>query len=133
MGVFDPAGRVAVPDSRQPQRSRRTGTPGTRISRWKAQGSLMDASGLAGLSSLHQLVLVWAAGVGACIGSFLNVVVARLPQGESIVRPRSRCPHCKTPIAWYDNLPVLSYLLLRARCRACRAPIAPRYPLVELS
>src|SRR5262249_47275060 len=68
---------------------------------------------------------------GACIGSFLNVCIHRLPAEESIVRPRSRCPGCRTPISWYDNIPVLSWLLLRARCRTCGAPIAVRYPLVE--
>lgn len=74
-----------------------------------------------------------AALVGGLVGSFLNVVIARVPAGLSVVTPRSRCPRCETPIAWYDNLPVLSWLLLRARCRACRAPISIRYPLVELA
>ena len=69
---------------------------------------------------------------GAIVGSFLNVVVARVPAGESIVHPRSRCPACRTPIAWYDNVPVLSWLLLRGRCRICRVAISFRYPLVEL-
>jgi leader peptidase (prepilin peptidase)/N-methyltransferase len=70
--------------------------------------------------------------VGAVVGSFLNVVIARVPAGESIVRPGSRCPSCRTPIAWHDNVPVLSWLLLRGRCRACKARIAWRYPLVEI-
>jgi leader peptidase (prepilin peptidase)/N-methyltransferase len=69
---------------------------------------------------------------GACIGSFLNVVVWRLPREESLLFPASHCPRCGTPLAWFDNLPLLSWLLLRARCRHCRAPIALRYPLVEL-
>ncbi len=69
--------------------------------------------------------------LGLVIGSFLNVVIARLPEGRSLVRPRSACPRCGRQIAWYDNLPVVSFLLLRARCRACRQPIAWRYPLVE--
>jgi leader peptidase (prepilin peptidase)/N-methyltransferase len=69
---------------------------------------------------------------GAIVGSFLNVVVARVPAGESIVHPRSRCPVCRTPIAWYDNVPVLSWLVLRGRCRNCRVAISFRYPLVEL-
>jgi leader peptidase (prepilin peptidase)/N-methyltransferase len=69
---------------------------------------------------------------GAIVGSFLNVVVARVPAGESIVHPRSRCPVCRTPIAWFDNVPVLSWLLLRARCRVCKTAISFRYPLVEL-
>ena len=72
-----------------------------------------------------------AALLGAVVGSFLNVVIARVPHGLSIVRPRSRCPRCETPIRWYDNVPVVSWLALRARCRACGAPISWRYPLVE--
>jgi leader peptidase (prepilin peptidase)/N-methyltransferase len=70
--------------------------------------------------------------LGAVIGSFLNVVAHRLPQGASLVRPRSHCPQCLTPIKPYDNVPVLSWLLLRGHCRACEASISPRYPIVEL-
>jgi leader peptidase (prepilin peptidase)/N-methyltransferase len=81
---------------------------------------------------LPLLILAWAFAVGAAVGSFLNVVIARLPAGESVVHPRSRCPSCRTPIAWYDNLPVLSWLLLRGRCRSCRTRISFRYPLVEI-
>ena len=66
------------------------------------------------------------------LGSFLNVVIHRLPRGESLVHPRSRCPSCGTQIAGYDNIPVVSWLLLRGRCRHCGAPISPRYPAVEL-
>src|SRR2546426_8784161 len=69
--------------------------------------------------------------VGAVIGSFLNVCIHRLPRRESIVRPGSRCPQCKTAIALYDNIPIFSYLWLRGRCRSCRARIGWRYPLVE--
>jgi leader peptidase (prepilin peptidase) / N-methyltransferase len=69
---------------------------------------------------------------GLAIGSFLNVVAARVPLKRSIVSPASACPSCETPIAWYDNLPVVSYLLLRGRCRSCRAPIGWKYPAVEL-
>ena len=69
---------------------------------------------------------------GTLIGSFLNVVIHRLPLGESIVFPNSHCPHCQTQIHFYDNVPVLSWLVLRGRCRGCRAPISVRYPLVEL-
>jgi len=69
---------------------------------------------------------------GAVVGSFLNVVVHRLPRGESLVHPRSRCPSCGTPIAGYDNIPIFSWLVLRGRCRHCQAPISPRYPAVEL-
>jgi leader peptidase (prepilin peptidase)/N-methyltransferase len=68
---------------------------------------------------------------GAIIGSFLNVVIHRLPREESIVFPNSRCPSCETAIAFYDNVPVLSYVLLGGRCRSCKAPISARYPAVE--
>ena len=69
---------------------------------------------------------------GLCIGSFLNVCIYRLPAGVSIVRPPSRCPVCEQRIRWYDNIPVLSWLWLRRKCRHCDTPIAFRYPLVEL-
>jgi leader peptidase (prepilin peptidase)/N-methyltransferase len=69
---------------------------------------------------------------GLAIGSFLNVVIYRVPLHESIVKPRSACPLCHTPILERDNIPVLSWLLLRGKCRSCRGPISARYPLVEL-
>src|ERR1700756_2541477 len=69
--------------------------------------------------------------LGAIFGSFLNVVVHRLPRHESIVKPASHCPKCGTPVKPYDNIPILSWLLLHGRCRSCAAPISPRYPLVE--
>ncbi|MBI4598138.1 MAG: prepilin peptidase [Candidatus Omnitrophica bacterium] len=77
--------------------------------------------------------LVWGfiVAVGACAGSFLNVCIYRMPREESIVWPGSRCPHCQKPIAWYDNIPVLSFLALRAQCRQCHQPIRWRYPIVE--
>lgn len=68
---------------------------------------------------------------GATVGSFLNVCIHRIPADESVVRPASRCPGCRNPIAWYDNIPIVSWLLLRARCRRCGTRIAARYPLVE--
>ncbi len=70
--------------------------------------------------------------VGATVGSFLNVVIARLPEGLSVVSPRSRCPKCKSPIRAIDNIPILSWLVLRGRCRNCGNPISIRYPTVEL-
>lgn len=69
---------------------------------------------------------------GLVIGSFLNVCIVRLPAEQSVVTPRSRCPHCGTPVGWRDNIPVLSWILLRGKCRGCRAPISVMYPLVEL-
>jgi len=69
---------------------------------------------------------------GLVVGSFLNVVIARLPMERSIVHPRSACPDCGAAIRWYDNLPVVSWLSLRGRCRACHHPISRRYPTVEL-
>ena len=69
--------------------------------------------------------------LGACIGSFLNVVIWRVPRGKSVADGRSHCPKCGHLIRWHDNVPVLSWLLLRARCRDCRAPISARYPAVE--
>ena len=69
--------------------------------------------------------------LGLVIGSFLNVVILRLPQGASITLPRSHCPNCKQMIHWYDNVPVMSYLLLRGRCRHCKKRISARYPFIE--
>ena len=77
------------------------------------------------------LFLLGAAAFGAIIGSFLNVFVHRLPRQQSVAWPPSACPHCGHMLAWYENIPVLSYLALRARCRKCRAPISARYPLIE--
>jgi leader peptidase (prepilin peptidase)/N-methyltransferase len=69
--------------------------------------------------------------VGLAVGSFLNVVITRLPRDESVISGRSRCPTCSVPLAWRDNVPLLSYALLKGRCRACGALIPWRYPLVE--
>ena len=77
------------------------------------------------------LVAAWVVILGATVGSFLNVVIARVPAGLSVVRPRSRCPRCQAGIAWYDNVPILSWLVLRGRCRSCGLPISIRYPVVE--
>ena len=78
-------------------------------------------------------VLVFAFVFGAMWGSFLNVCISRWPAGLSVVAPRSRCPRCERPIAWYENIPVLSWIALRARCRGCGLPISVMYPLVELA
>ena len=70
-------------------------------------------------------------GLGACIASFLNVVIWRVPRGESIVSPPSHCPKCNAAIKWYQNIPILSWLALRGKCANCKAPISPRYILIE--
>ena len=75
--------------------------------------------------------MMFAFAVGACVGSFLNVCIHRLPDDQSVVRPRSRCPQCGTQLAWHDNIPLFSWLWLRARCRTCGTAISSRYPLVE--
>ncbi len=72
-----------------------------------------------------------AALLGACVGSFLNVVVWRVPREESVLWPASHCPRCGTTLAWFENIPLLGWCLLRARCRYCKAPISGRYPAVE--
>jgi leader peptidase (prepilin peptidase)/N-methyltransferase len=83
--------------------------------------------------TLNLTMSIFSALLGACIGSFLNVVIYRLPRGLSISNPRrSFCPRCGHMIAGYDNIPVISYVLLRGRCRHCRAPISAQYPLIEL-
>jgi leader peptidase (prepilin peptidase) / N-methyltransferase len=77
------------------------------------------------------IAIAFMAVLGAMIGSFLNVVIHRLPREQSIVLPKSACPACGAAIHFYDNIPILSFLILRGRCRSCRAPISPRYPAVE--
>src|SRR3712207_8788355 len=77
------------------------------------------------------MIAVLAGVLGLALGSFLNVVAHRLPRGESLSRPRSRCPACGTPVRPLDNVPVLSWLALRGRCRSCRTAIPVRYPLIE--
>jgi leader peptidase (prepilin peptidase)/N-methyltransferase len=75
--------------------------------------------------------LVFAGAFGAIVGSFMNVVIHRVPLGSSIVWPSSACPHCRRELSWYENIPVVSFLVLRARCRTCKGPISVRYPFVE--
>ncbi|MBB4637614.1 prepilin peptidase [Longimicrobium terrae] len=77
------------------------------------------------------LLLAYAAVIGACVGSFLNVCVYRWPAELSVIRPPSRCGSCGTPIRWFDNVPILGWMILRGRCRACGAGVSIQYPLVE--
>lgn len=79
------------------------------------------------------VTVVLLAILGLLVGSFLNVVIYRVPRGESVVSPRSRCPGCGNEIAAKDNIPVLSWVLLRGRCRSCATPISPRYPIIEVA
>ncbi len=78
------------------------------------------------------LILFTVGLFGAIVGSFLNVVIFRLPERQSLLLPASHCPQCQTPLSWFENIPLLSYLVLRGRCRHCQATISWQYPLVEL-
>jgi prepilin signal peptidase PulO-like enzyme (type II secretory pathway) len=81
---------------------------------------------------METLLIIWLAMIGATVGSFLNVVIYRLPRGESIVSPPSHCPKCNHKIRPYDNLPILGWFFLGGKCRDCKLPISFRYPLVEI-
>lgn len=83
------------------------------------------------MKDLAPILAFFSFWLGACIASFLNVVIWRAPRGESIVSPPSHCPKCNSPIKWYQNIPILSWLALRGKCANCRAPISPRYICVE--
>jgi prepilin signal peptidase PulO-like enzyme (type II secretory pathway) len=94
-----------------------------------------EARGVRGVADIQWEDLwwmLWIGAVGACVGSFLNMLVYRLPRERSLLRPRhSYCPDCESPIAWYDNIPLVSYVALGGRCRHCHVPIPIRYPLIE--
>ena len=83
------------------------------------------------MDGLLYILSFFSFALGACIASFLNVVIWRVPRGESIVSPPSHCPKCNAPIKWYQNIPILSWLALRGKCANCKAPISPRYILIE--
>jgi leader peptidase (prepilin peptidase)/N-methyltransferase len=78
------------------------------------------------------ILIVYAFAIGTVFGSFLNVCVYRWPAEQSVLKPRSRCPKCGQTIRWYDNIPILSWVLLRGRCRNCGASVSIQYPIVEL-
>jgi leader peptidase (prepilin peptidase)/N-methyltransferase len=92
---------------------------------------ITDASPPVPPSVQHAVYIAFLFAFGSCIGSFLNVVVWRLPRGESLVTPPSHCPKCNHPLAWYDNVPVLGWIMLAGRCRYCRGGISIRYPIIE--
>ena len=93
----------------------------------------LEAMSSSSSTAILLITIGYCAVLGLCVGSFLNVVVYRVPRNLSVVRPRSACPGCQTPIADRDNIPVLSWLLLRGRCRTCATRISARYPSVELA
>jgi leader peptidase (prepilin peptidase) / N-methyltransferase len=93
----------------------------------------MTALNTTRLNTMSPMVVNWYVFfIGMCIGSFLNVCIYRLPAGKSIIRPASACPACGAAIRWYDNIPLISYIALRGRCRGCKAHISIRYPIIEL-
>lgn len=96
------------------------------------QSPLIDTAAPWYSPAMVAMVLVLTFVVGASIGSFLNVCISRWPAELSVVSPRSRCPRCSRPIAWHENIPLLSWLLLRGKCRGCALPISVQYPAVEL-
>ena len=83
------------------------------------------------MNKLDLVFIIWFSLFGACIGSFLNVVVHRLPSGKSLLRPSSHCPVCQHPIRPWHNIPIMSWLILRGRCYDCGSKVSVRYPLVE--
>lgn len=91
-----------------------------------------EGTGNVTLQAVEAVAVTMVFVMGLVFGSFLNVVIARVPAGESVVRPRSRCPRCGHQLPWYENIPVVSWLALRARCSSCGLPISWRYPLIEL-
>lgn len=83
------------------------------------------------LSAMEWLRVIWVMAFGACLGSLVNVLVYRIPLGLGVVTPPSRCPSCETVLTWRENIPIFGWLLLRGRCRFCRAPVSPEYPIIE--
>ena len=107
------------------------GPPGQHVNAAKVAGSKARVPSGSGDGGVTGLLVAGCAVLGLAVGSFLNVVIYRVPRKQSVVRPRSACPSCGTQIADRDNIPVVSWLALRGRCRHCQAPISVRYPIVE--
>jgi len=84
------------------------------------------------VEGFYPLIQVYSFIIGISVGSFLNVMIYRIPNNKSIIRPRSKCTNCSNPINWYDNIPIFSFLILRGKCRHCDTIINIRYPLIEL-
>ena len=138
------AGVVRARARQPPERQRRCraqgmGAPGAvrpqarRFPRTRLHSDLVTVAQLESVADAWPIGLVVVVGLfGLALGSFLNVVIARLPAGGSLLHPRSACPGCSAPLAWYDNIPVLSFVALRGRCRACGMRISWRYPIVEV-
>src|SRR5205814_3154050 len=127
---------AAAPPPPWPLTHRTASPPSTRgssLAQGVASATPCVASGLGYLAGMTAVVAVACGVLGLAVGSFLNVVVYRVPRKESVVRPRSHCPNCGTQLADKDNVPVVSWLALRGRCRTCGEPISVRYPLVELA
>ena len=80
---------------------------------------------------MNPVIVVFMLAMGLAVGSFLNVCIYRLPRHESLLYPASHCPSCERSLSWFENLPLVSWLVLRGRCRTCRTPIGVQYPLVE--
>lgn len=93
---------------------------------------MLDIQTIEATPAAMNFITVFVVFFGACIGSYLNVCIYRIPREESTIKPRSHCPHCGNLIAWHDNIPLLSWLALRAKCRRCGGRISPRYILVEV-
>src|SRR5690348_17017585 len=124
-----PGGRLAA---RIADRSLRRAVRIFSRERTSASASEVGARAVAGVSRDAAVNFVFLFLLGLCIGSFLNVCIHRMPRGESIAFPGSRCGSCGKAIRWYDNIPVVSYLVLGGKCRACKAHVSSRYVLVEV-
>src|SRR5207249_6030527 len=112
-------------------RAARSCRPAVRVGAGRTRAAVTAVAALAAPGGTMTMSVLIAAVFGAVIGSFLNVCFHRLPRGASVVVPASACPRCGHELSWFENIPIVSWLVLRGRCRACRAPIGIRYPIIE--